>query len=140
MSPALVSPPPAAVAGVLGALGGLVVLKTVMLAALFTGTPPFPPPFLAPLIGASIALAVLAAALVAARSRLFLAPTLAFAASALLSYGPHKLVPWSSPLFSAQDPAVYPAVAVGSLLVGVLLVASLHLWRGLGCGAGKAQV
>ena len=111
----------------LGALAGLAVLKAVMLAALFTRTPPFPPPFLAPLIGATLALAALAAALVLAGSRAFLAPALPFAALSLLSYGPHKLWPGENPFFFAQDPATWPAILVGGPLIAVLAWSSLRL-------------
>ena len=115
----------------LGSLSGLVVLKLVMLGALYSRTPPFPPDFLSPFIGATLAVAALAAVLLLSRSRHALIPSLAFAAAALLSYGPHKLYPGNHPFFFAQSASTYPAIIVGSVLIGTLVLSSLALRRNM---------
>ena len=123
LSPSLAS----ARALALGSLLGIAVLKLVMLAGLYSRTPPFPPDFLSPFIAATLSLAALGAVLLVANSRHFFIPTLVFAAASLLSYGPHKLYPGESPFFFAQTPAVYPAVVVGSILIATLVLSSLRL-------------
>lgn len=57
-------------------------------------------------------------------------PLAGFAALTLLDFGPHKLLPGSHPFFFAQTPAVYPAIVVGSVLLAVLVRASVALHRG----------
>ena len=94
----------------------LIVLTAVMLAALFTRTPPHPPlevaPFaLAPFLGAS--LAVGAAALWQARSGAGVWLSMTFAATALVSYGPQK---YFDPAFSRIWPAVLLAQAAVALI------------------------
>ena len=111
----------------LGSLAGIVILKTVMLGGLYSRTPPFPPEFLSPFIGATLAIAALGAVLLVLNSRHFFLPTVAFAAASLLSYGPHKLYPGENPFFFAQTPSVYPAIVVGSILIGTLVLSSLRL-------------
>ncbi|MCC7370946.1 MAG: hypothetical protein IT306_21205 [Chloroflexi bacterium] len=113
----------------LGALAGLAVLKLVMLAALFTQTPPYPPPFFAPLFAASLALSALCAAQICARSPWLLVTAIPIMLESLLSYGPHKLYPGESPLFFAQTPAVYPVILVGTALILVLGSSSWRLHR-----------
>jgi hypothetical protein len=115
----------------IGSLAGIAVLKLVMLFALFSRTPPFPPEFLSPFIGAALALAALGGTLLIAGSRLFIWPITAFALTALLSFGPHKLYPGANPFFFAQTPAVYPAIIVGSLLIACLAIASVRFYRAL---------
>jgi len=113
----------------LGAIAGLAVLKFVMLVALFTRTPPYPPLEFAPLFGAALALSALCAALIQVGSRWFLAPTGLLIAESLLSFGPHKFYPGESAFF-AQTPVVYPAIAVGTLLILVLGGSAWRLYRG----------
>lgn len=115
----------------LGSLAGIVVLKVVMLGGLYSRTPPFPPEFLSPFIGATLALAALGAVLLVSNSRHFFVPTIAFAGASLLSYGPHKLYPGDNPFFFAQTPTVYPAIAVGSILIATLILSSLRLRKSL---------
>ena len=115
----------------LGSLAGIAVLKGVMLGGLYSRTPPYPPDFLSPFIGATLALATLSGVLLVLHSRRFFVPTLLFALTALLSYGPHKLYPGSHPFFFAQTPAAYPAIVVGSGLIAILVVSSLRLRRTL---------
>jgi hypothetical protein len=102
-----------------------------MLGGLYSRTPPFPPEFLSPFIGATLALAALSAVLLILNSRLFFLPTIAFAGASLLSYGPHKLYPGENPFFFAQTPSVYPAIAIGSILIAILILSSLRLRRHL---------
>ncbi|MGB3635718.1 MAG: hypothetical protein WA982_16905 [Rubrobacteraceae bacterium] len=109
----------------IGAIAGLAVLKVVMLAALFTQTPPYPPLAFAPLFGASLALSAFVVAMIYARSRWFVLPTGLIVLESLLSYGPQKLYPGESSFF-AQTTAVYPAILVGSALI---LVLALSSWR-----------
>jgi hypothetical protein len=124
-----VSPPSRALA--LGSLAGIVVLKVIMLGGLYSRTPPFPPEFLSPFIGATLALAAFSAVLLVLNSRHFFVPTMMFAGASLLSYGPHKLYPGDNPFFFAQTPAVYPAIVVGSVLIGTLVLSSLRLRKSL---------
>ncbi|MDQ2101267.1 hypothetical protein [Azospirillum isscasi] len=123
------APPPNPVRTLaLGALAGLAILKAVMLAGQFTQTEPYPPLQFAPLFASSLALSALCAALMLVRSRWFALPTAAVILESLLSFGPHKLYPGPPPVF-AQTVAVYPAIAVGSVLIGVLAAASWKLYR-----------
>jgi hypothetical protein len=110
---------------VVGAICGLAVLKVVMLAAIFTQTPPHPPMAFAPLFGASLALGALCVTLIAARSRWFLVPAIPFVLESVLSVGPQKLYPGESSFF-AQTAVVYPAILVGSALILVLVFGA---WR-----------
>lgn len=118
-------------AAALGALAGLFIMKTAMIGALYSQTPPFPPAVFAPTFAASLGLSALCAALISARSRWFAAAAVPVIAESLLSYGPHKLYPGESALF-AQTAAVYPAIAAGSALIAVLAVTSVRLWRRFG--------
>ncbi len=113
----------------LASLAGLAILKTVMLAGQFTQTPPYPPLAFAPLFAASLALSALCAGLVLARSRWFAVPAAAVILESLLSFGPHKLYPGPPPYF-AQTSAVYPVIAVGSLLIALLAASAWKLARG----------
>ena len=115
----------------LGSVAGIAVLKLVMLGGLYTRTPPFPPDFLSPFLGATLAVAALSAVLLLTNSRHFFAPTLVFAAASLLSYGPHKLYPGANPSFFAQTATVYPAIVVGSILIGTLILSSVRLRQSL---------
>lgn len=117
-------------AAALGALAGLALLKLVMLGALFARSDPYPPPALAPLFAAGLALSALAAALILARSRWFVLPAGLVALESLLSFGPQKFLPGDSTLV-AQSMAVYPAVATGSCLIALLIVAGWRLRRDL---------
>lgn len=111
-----------------GALGGLAMLKIVMLAGLFTRTEPHPPLRFAPLFGASLALTTLAIFLILARSRWFILPTVLILLESLLSLGPQKLYPGDSDFF-AQTPAVYPAIVAGSALIAIGAFAGRNLYR-----------
>ena len=119
----------------IGAIAGLAVLKVVMLAALFTQTPPYPPLVFAPLFGASLALSVFVVAMIYAGSRWFVLPAVLVILESLLSYGPQKLYPGESSFF-AQTAAVYPAIFVGSAFIFVLAVGS---WRLSQAFASKAE-
>lgn len=114
----------------IGALAGLAVLKVVMLAALFTQTPPYPPLAFVPLFGASLALSVFVVAMVYAGSRWFVVPVVLVILESLLSYGPQKLYPGESSFF-AQTAAVYPAIFVGSVFILILAVSSWRLSQAL---------
>lgn len=112
----------------IGSIIGMAILKVVMLAALFTQTPPHPPLEFAPLFGASLALGALCVTLVYMRSRWFVAPVILIILESLLSYGPQKLYPGESSFF-AQSVAVYPVIFVGTALILILGVASWRLFR-----------
>ena len=120
--------PDAAPGLAIGALAGLAALKLVMLAGLFTQTPPYPPLDLAPLFASSLALSVFCVAMILVRSRWFAVPAVLVVLESLLSYGPHKLYPGDS-LFFAQTAAVYPAIVVGSAPIAVLAAATWRLAR-----------
>ncbi len=101
----------------------LLVLTSVMLLSLFTRTAPHPPlevvPFaLAPFLGASLALG--AAALWLARRGSDIWMALAFAATALVSFGPQK---YFDPAFTRIWPAVL--LAQGAVLVISLIAMGL---------------
>lgn len=121
----------------LGALAGLTAMKLVMLASMFTRTPPFPPLEFAPLFAASIGLGALCAALILAGSRWFAPAAAVLVLESLLSYGPHKFYPGESAFF-AQTAAVYPVLAVGSLLIAVFAASGWVLFRSKG-GSGSPQ-
>lgn len=111
-----------------GSLTGLAILLTVMLAALFTQTDPYPPLHLAPLFGTALALVAMAICLIRVRSRLFLVPVVPVILIALLSAGPQKFYPGDSDFF-AQSPAVYPVIIVGTMLIAALIHSSRTLAR-----------
>lgn len=102
------------------ALCTLAILQLVMLAALFTQTPPHPPiavaPFaLGPFLGAAIAIAVAAIVLGATRTRLGTAASVLAAVLGLVSYGPQK---WVDPAIAQ----IWPAVLLGEIAAVSLLV------------------
>lgn len=102
-------------------LGVLLVLQFVMLAALFTKTPPHPPlatPLfgLGPFLGASIAVAVAALQLGDTTTRAGRIASLAAVALALLSFGPQK---WFDPTFGE----IWPAVGLAQLAIIALVLA-----------------
>ncbi|MCR9136392.1 MAG: hypothetical protein NXI27_10385 [Alphaproteobacteria bacterium] len=108
-------------------LGVLVVLQVVMLAALFTQTPPHPPltiPLfgLGPFLGASLAVAVAAVLLGEATTRAGQAASLLAAALALLSFGPQK---WFDPTFGE----IWPAVTLAQVAIVVLVLVCLGAIR-----------
>lgn len=112
--------PPHARSGAQAALISLVILQLTMLAALFTQTPPHPPlavaPFaLGPFLGASISVAASAMVLGATSTRLGTAASILAAVLALVSFGPQK---WVDPAIAQ----IWPAVLLGEIAVGVLLV------------------
>lgn len=91
----------------------LIVLQVLMLAALYTRTPPHPPlevaPFaLGPFISASVALAV--AALAMPKSRGGFLVTILACLTALISYGPQK---WFDPAIGS----IWPAVLLAQLAI-----------------------
>ncbi len=103
----------------------LIVLTTVMVLALFTRTPPHPPievaPFaLAPFLGASLAIGMAALWLARRGAGAWLA--LAFAATALVSYGPQK---YFDPAFSR----IWPAVLLAQAAVAVIAYLSIGRLR-----------
>ncbi len=100
----------------------LLVLTSIMLLSLFTRTPPHPPlevaPFaLAPFLGASLAIGAGALWLARRGSDTWLA--LVFAATVLVSFGPHK---YFDPAFSRIWPAVLLAqiavLAIAAIAIG----------------------
>lgn len=101
------------------ALAALVVLQSVMLAALYAGVAPHPPRViplfaLGPFLAASIALAVFAWSLLAAPSLAGRVAAVAAALLALVSFGPQKLV---DPAFGEIWPAVIVAAAAACLVI-----------------------
>ena len=114
----------------LGALAGLMAMKLVMLGSMFSRTPPFPPLEFAPLFAASVGLAALCAALILAGSRWFWPAAVVLVLESLLSYGPHKFYPGETSFF-AQSVAVYPVLAVGSLLIAVFAASGWALFRSI---------
>ncbi|GAB1581901.1 hypothetical protein [Phyllobacterium phragmitis] len=101
------------------ALLALIVLQIVMLAALYTQTPPYPPRAivlfaLGPFLGASIAIAAAAMVLGATATRQGAIASLLTATLALVSFGPQK---WSDPAIGE----IWPAVLVAQVAVAVLL-------------------
>ncbi len=103
----------------------LLVLTSVMLAALFTRTPPHPPlevPLfaLAPFLGASLAIGF--AALWLARRGAGVRLALVFAVTALVSFGPQKYF----------DPAflrIWPAVLLAQAAIAVLAYCAFKTLR-----------
>ncbi len=113
----------------ISALLGLIALKLIMLAALFSQTMPHPPAFIAPTLAASIALSAVCIGLILTGSRWLLTVAGIIALESLLSFGPHKLYPGESPAFFAQTPAVYPVIIVGTSLILVLVINVFRMKR-----------
>ncbi len=105
------------------ALATLIVLQAVMLAALFTQTPPHPPiavaPFaLGPFLGGSLAVAFASFFLGSTTTRGGRATALLAGVLALVSFGPQK---WVDPAIDQIWPAVLLGeIAVLSLAAGVV--------------------
>lgn len=104
------------------ALAVLIVLQFVMLAALFTKTPPHPPiavaPFaLGPFLGGSLSIAIASFFLGSAATGGGRAAALIAGILALVSFGPQK---WIDPAIAQ----IWPAVLLGEIAV-LLLAAGL---------------
>ncbi|KXF77207.1 hypothetical protein ATN84_07275 [Paramesorhizobium deserti] len=102
------------------ALLALIILQIVMLAALYTQTPPHPPRAIAlfalgPFLGASIAIAAAAMVLGAMATRQGTIASLLTAMLALVSFGPQK---WGDPSIGE----IWPAVLVAEIAAAVLIV------------------
>jgi hypothetical protein len=102
------------------ALLTLIILQVVMLAALYTQTPPHPPRAivlfaLGPFLGTSISAAASAMVLGATATRQGMAAALLAAALALISFGPQK---WIDPAIGE----IWPAVLAAEVAVAVLVV------------------
>ncbi|MCP3970337.1 MAG: hypothetical protein GY717_08480 [Rhodobacteraceae bacterium] len=119
------------------ALAVLIILQVVMLAALFAGVPPHPPASVAPFGMAPF----LAASLSAATAALILGPTASVTgrtvcalaiATALVSFGPHKII---DPAIGSIWPAVVSAWAAMAMLGAALLRALSVSSRAGDCGA-----
>ena len=93
----------------------LLVLIAVMLLALFSRTAPHPPLEIAPFLGASLAIGTAAWHLLRQDARHGGALAVAFALTALVSFGPHKYV---DPAFSR----IWPSVITAQVAVIVILV------------------
>jgi len=120
------------------ALAILIVLQALMLAALYTRTPPHPPlsiPLfgLGPFLSASVALAVAAMILGGRKSPAGRAATIAATAGALVSFGPHK---WFDVTFGAIWPAVVLAEIACTILIARVLAPAL---RGRSGRAGQVS-
>ena len=105
----------------LACLVAVLILQTVMLASLFTQTPPHPPLELAPLFGAILALGGFTLVLLLCHWRSGYIAAGASALLAMISYGPHKL-------FLGEEPAILPAVVAGFLFALGLLYAAVKGW------------
>lgn len=108
------------------ALGTLILLQGVMLAALFTKTAPHPPETIplggmAPFLAASLS-AAMAALVVGASTRAGLALSALASLGALVSYGPQKY-------FDAAFPLVWPAVIAAQIAVVVLALAAFTTFQ-----------
>jgi len=102
----------------------LFLLQTIMLAALFTRTPPHPPlevaPFaIAPFLAASASLAAAACLLLASNIVAGLACSVLAALTGLVSYGPQK---W----FDAAFPKIWPAVGLAEIAIVLIFFAVLR--------------
>ncbi|UFN49014.1 hypothetical protein LPC08_23965 [Roseomonas sp. OT10] len=110
------------------ALAALIVLQAVMLAALYSRTPPYPPESvplfaLGPFLGAALAVAVAALTLGAATTRAGAVLTVLAAGLALVSFGPQK---WLDPGIGL----IWPAVLLGQLAAGAAMAQALLPRRG----------
>lgn len=103
-----------------GAVVALVVLTGVMLLSLFSRTVPHPPlevaPFaLAPFLGASLAIGMAALFVGCRNARSGQALAIAFALTAVVSFGPQKYI---DPTFSR----IWPAVVTAQVAIVIVLV------------------
>lgn len=106
---------------------GLLGITAVMLMALFTGTDPHPPnriPLfaLAPFLGMSLAVGLFAMVLASHAVRLAWVPSVVFAATGVLSFGPQKLF----------DPAfhlIWPSVIGAQVFIAIILIQCYALAR-----------
>ncbi|WP_157017173.1 hypothetical protein [Mesorhizobium xinjiangense] len=101
------------------ALLALIILQVVMLAALYTQTPPHPPRAislfaLGPFLGASTAIAAAAMMLGATATRQGMIASILAAAFALISFGPQK---WIDPAIGEIWPAVFVAEVAAAVLI-----------------------
>jgi hypothetical protein len=101
------------------ALATLVILQGLMLAALYTGTPPHPPQdiflfALGPFLSAAVALGVAAIMLDGLETFWGRGLTLAAVGAALVSFGPQK---W----FAASFGDIWPAVGIAQICCAVLI-------------------
>lgn len=111
------------------ALLALIILQSVMLAALYAGVAPHPPAAIvlfaiAPFLGVALSVAVAALVLGAGSNRTGRWLGLFAALLALLSFGPQKY-------FDAQFALIWPAV-IGGQLAAAVLIANLIAPRLLG--------
>ena len=109
------------------ALAALIILQGVMLAALFTQTPPHPtltiPLFaLGPFLGAALAVGVAAIILGASTSNAGRGAAMLAAAMALISFGPQK---WIDPSIGQ----IWPAILFGQIAVIVISATCISGWR-----------
>ncbi|MBO6902657.1 MAG: hypothetical protein JJ864_15045 [Rhizobiaceae bacterium] len=109
------------------ALVVLITLQVVMLGALYAQVAPHPPravaPFaLGPFLGGSLSIALAALVLDGSRSRGGMICSFLAAATALVSFGPHK---W----LDAAIGEIWPAVLVAQIAVAVLVIEVVRNWR-----------
>lgn len=105
---------------VIAALMTLIVLQFIMLTALYAGIRPHPPTAtplfgIAPFLGASMSLALSAAIMHPLATATGRTLTILAAVMALVSFGPQKY-------FDAQFGLIWPAVVLGQLASGVLVI------------------
>lgn len=121
---------------ILGSVAGLVVLNSVLLASFLTRVPPHPPIALGPLggagpfIGTTLTVSAVALLFVYWRSEVGYGVALIVVLQNLVTFGPHKL-------FEPSASLTYPAVVAGSVLTGVLLVASVSGLRVISGGTSR---
>ena len=108
------------------ALAMLATLQTLMLAALYTGTPPHPPVAVAPFAIApflSVAIGTAFAAMVLSTHRAGHALSGLAAVLALVSFGPQKY-------FDAAFPLIWPAVIAAQISTAFLVAKVFFALRG----------
>ena len=103
-------------------LAGLIILKGVLLGALWAQVQPHPPARVGPFIAASLSLAVLSIPLVWWRNKIGYIISIIVGLLGLVSFGPHKF-------FSESADQIFPAIIVGTVLSVVLIISSLASWR-----------
>ena len=99
-------------------LAGLIVLKCILLGALWAQVQPHPPARLAPFIAASFSLAIVSLPLVWWRSKIGYITSIIVGLLGLVSFGPHKFLTESAN-------QIFPAIIVGTVLSVVLVIASI---------------
>ena len=106
----------------ISALTGIIILKAVLLGALWSQVQPHPPAGVGPFIAASLGFSVLSVSLVWWRNKVGFITSIIVGLLGLVSFGPHKI-------FLGSAGQIFPAVILGTVLSAALIIGSVASWR-----------